>query len=454
MRPLNAPAGPDQQPCSAQRRRLAGLLALTPWALGLKGCAGQRPDALPQTDFSAFRLTADFEPAAAVWLGWDAGHAGLSARLVAALRPHVALKVLASGPEAEAEARAGLASHGQAGRDISLLSDPQAIYFVRDAAVFAIGPKGARAIIDFQWSQYGLPGWCRQRHVDEPRRAAACAADADSARDALDRQMAKLARTPTMASNVALEGGGIEFNGQGLALVSQSYLLQRNPGHSRDDLERELLRLPSLRKIIWLAEGLAEDPLLRATVVGDYVAWGTGGHSDEFVRFADPRTVLLAWPDDADAASHPVSRLSRQRMQRNFDILSRAGDADGRPLRVIKLPTPRPIERRVYLSAAAQTTWSQEWTADFFPAAERRWQGQRVTQVACASYLNFVVANGVVVVPDYLPHGTPKAVQDRVKATFEQVFPDRQLVWLDVLGYNWVGGGAHCATLNEPQSSS
>jgi agmatine deiminase len=181
------------------------------------------------------------------------------------------------------------------------------------------------------------------------------------------------------------------------------------------------------------------------------VAWGTGGHTDEFVRFADARTVLLAWPDAAEAARHPVTRLNLQRMQRNFEILSAATDVQGRPLRVLKLPLPRIIERRVFLSAAADTTFSRDWTAASFPRHERRREGDWVMQVASASYLNFVVANGVVVLPDYLPHGTPRAVQQRVQADVEQAFPGRVVHWVDAVGANWVGGGAHCASLSEPR---
>jgi agmatine deiminase len=106
----------------------------------------------------------------------------------------------------------------------------------------------------------------------------------------------------------------------------------------------------------------------------------------------------------------------------------------------------------VFLSAAADTAFSREWTAASFPRHERRRNGDWVMQVASASYLNFVVANGVVLLPDYLPHGTPRAVQQRVQAVAEQAFPGRVVRWVDAVGANWVGGGAHCASLSEPQT--
>ena len=203
--------------------------------------------------------------------------------------------------------------------------------------------------------------------------------------------------------------------------------------------------------MIWLHAGLAQDPLHRATITGRHVAWGTGGHTDEFVRFVDPRTVLLAWPDAAEAARHPVARLNLQRMQRNHDILVRSTDLQGRPLRVLKLPLPRTIERRVFLSAAADAALSREWTAESFPAHERRRQGDWVMQVASSSYLNFVLANGLVLLPDYRAHGTPQALQDRVQRVIESALPGRELRFIDAMAANWVGGGAHCATLSEPK---
>ena len=140
-------------------------------------------------------------------------------------------------------------------------------------------------------------------------------------RDGLDRAMAlqlaaRLHRTP-----LALEGGAVEVNGRGLMIANEELHRSRNPELSRAEVEHELLRLPGVRKVLWLPWGLAEDVLLRATITGPYVAWGAGGHTDEFVRFADERTVLLAWPDDADAAAHPVSHKTRLRMQRNLRVL-------------------------------------------------------------------------------------------------------------------------------------
>ncbi len=407
---------------------------------------------LPADSAAGFRMVGEFEPARTVWLGYDAGHAALTAQLAAALQPHVELRMLV--PEAPQIAAAHALFKG-AGVDTGRVRfdvDRQAIFFVRDAAVFSRGPAGQLGLVDFRWSHYGLAAWCQRRYADDAQRAARCAAvAADASREELDRNMARLAGARVYSSSLFLEGGGIEVNGAGVALVSEPLAQQRNPGMPRAQLQAAFEALPGIRKLIWLADGLASDPHLRSTITGNYVAWGTGGHTDEFVRFADARTVLLAWPDDADVAAHPVARLNRLRMQRNFDILAAATDAQGLPFRIIKLPVPRSVERRIFLSAAADDRFSADWTADFFPPSERRREGQPVIQLASSSYLNFVVANGVVVVPGYEAHGTPRAVEQRLRGLLQQAFPGRQIVFVDAIGANWVGGGPHCATLNEPR---
>lgn len=407
-----------------------------------------------QTPGPRARLTAEFEPQAALWLGYGAGHAPFTAELAAALQPQVPLKLLVRDDAAESAARELLVRRGLEADRIRYVRHGQAPFFVRDAAVFAHDDDGALGLVDFRYTHYGWATWCRQRHDGQAAQARRCAALAAlPAGDALDRRLASVLQATVFDTPLAMEGGGVEVNGQGLLIANEALWLGRNPGAARAAIERQLLQLPGVRKVIWLPAGLAQDPLHRGTIVGRHVAWGTGGHTDEFVRFADERTVLLAWVDADEAARHPVARLNRQRMQRNLAVLSRSTDAQGRPLRVLKLPLPRVVERPVVLAAGADPVRSEEWTADFFAPRERRRQGDRLWQVASTSYLNFVITNGLVLVPDYLPHGTPAGLQARVHEQVSAAFPGRRVQFIDAIGANWVGGGPHCATLSEPASA-
>lgn len=416
-------------------------------ACAVSGAAAEGP-AAPER--GSFRIPADFEPARAIWVGWDEGHRSFTAALVQALRPHAQVEVVVRDETAREAAREWLQGQGVTVEALGWHTLAEAMYFVRDGVVFATNGKGDLGVVDFQWNHYGRPGWCHSAHAPRAREVAACTGESWQARQDLDRALAARLGGYVFEAPMVAEGGGVESNGQGLMIANEALVRQRHPDLPLAELQRRVRALPGVRKVIWLPAGLAHDPVQRGTIVGSYVGWGTGGHTDEFVRFADPRTVLLAWPEDIDVARHPVARLNRARMQRNVEILSRATDAYGRPLRVLKVPLPRHVERRVVLSRDADPTWSEQWSPDWFPARERRRQGDTVTQVAVTSYLNFVVANQLVLVPGYLEHGTPQAVQDRVRRTFEQAFPGRTVRFIDAMSLNWYGGGPHCATLNEP----
>ncbi|HEX6722363.1 MAG TPA: agmatine deiminase family protein [Burkholderiaceae bacterium] len=399
---------------------------------------------------SGFRIPGSFEPVAAIWLGFDRGHAAWTAAMVAALAPHVPLRFLVRDEAAAREARDTLHDLGVDLQGLRFHVDAHAAFFLQDAAVFALDGRGRIGVVDLKWSGHGLAAWCERRHADDAARAAECANAVDRERDVLSRTIAVFAGARVIDTDLHLEGGGVEVNGRGTMIANEALLRSRNPGWSRADLQRALLQLPGVRKVLWLPEGPAEDPHLRATITAAYVGWGTGGHTDQFVRFADANTVLLAWVGEAQAAAHPVARLTRERMKRNFEILSRATDADGRPLRIVKVPMPRMLERPVVLSAQADTTFSDQWSPHDFPADEQRDDGDIVTQVAPASYLNYVAANGVVLVPDYSAHGTPPATQQKVRQIFERSFPGRRIVFVDSVAANWYAGGPHCATLSQP----
>lgn len=383
-------------------------------------------------------LAADFDPVAAVWLSHAPGHEAITRGLAEALRAQVRLRFLVPDAAAADAVRPWV-------RDpADIVVEPAATYFLRDIAVFARGP----GIVDLRASQYGAAAWCERRWPGAAERAA-CALHARTRaaeHDALDRTLAQRMGWPLFSSPLALEGGALEVNGRGLLIANEELHRTRNPTLSRAEVERELRRLPGVAKVIWLPVGLAEDVHLRGTITGPFVAWGAGGHTDEFVRFADERTVLLAWPDE----DHPVARLSRHRMQRNLAVLSTATDTEGRRLRVVKVPMPRIVQRRVVLSAEPDNGASEHWSLDHFAPREGRRAGDVLWQVATASYLNFVVANGAVVLPDCVPHGTPAALQARVQRLFERVFPGRRVSFVNAITAHWVGGGLHCATLNQP----
>lgn len=400
---------------------------------------------------AGLRQPAEFEPQAGVWMSPvpdDPDFTNATVAFTKALQSHVAVKMLVADDKSLAKTKAVLQQNGVGLDGIEFHVAPLATYFIRDGAVYLVNAHGARSVLDLKWSDYGLPGWCRRVYAGYPERIAKCIGYVNPAMDGIEGWFAKVAGATVVNSPLILENATFEVNGQGVLVISEVLALQRNDGLNREDIERELLVLPGVKKVIWLGEGLAEDPQGTAKIEGRYVGMGAGGHTDEFVRFTDAHTILLAWEDDASPTAHPVQRINRERMQKNYDILARSTDQEGKPFRIIKVPMPAVIERKVVL--APKSDQSSALNEVYFPASDGLKAGDEVIQIPAATYLNFLVANDVVLVPSFVEEGTSPAVQERVRHIFEDAFPGRSIKFIHCTPLMWNGGGLHCATLSEP----
>ena len=215
-------------------------------------------------------------------------------------------------------------------------------------------------------------------------------------RDAdVPRRLPALAGVTRFEPGIVLEGGSIDVDGHGTVLTTEQCLLHenRNPSLTRDDLERYLREYLGVRHVLWLGEGIAGDD--------------TDGHVDDITRFTDPRTIVTVVEDDPSDPNHaPLSD--------NLRRLELARDADGQPYRVVTLPMPGVV-------------------ADG--------EGGRLP----ASYANFYIANGVVLVPVY---GHPNDV--RALEVLAPLFPTRRLVPLQCEPLVWGMGSIHCVTQQQP----
>jgi agmatine deiminase len=212
--------------------------------------------------------------------------------------------------------------------------------------------------------------------------------------DAIPRHVARLRGLPLFSPGLVLEGGSVEVNGLGTLLTTESCLLNpnRNPHLSRVQIEQALRDYLGVTHILWLREG----------IVGD----DTDGHIDDLTRFVNPTTVVTAVEEDP--ADDNFARL-----QDNLARLKSMRDQAGRPLRVVELPMPGRVE----------------------------FNGQRLP----ASYANFYIANGLVVVPTYRHPNDRRAIQ-----TLQAHFPDRRVVGLDSTDLIWGLGSFHCLSQQEP----
>jgi len=422
-------------------------------AASLSGCNGvQLPKLTAPPKGPLNRVQAEWEPTAAIWTGADVDRPefmAFTADLLNTLLPIVAVKLLVPSVDARARAMGVLRSQRFADGRLQTFVHPDALFFVRDPFQFMVNSDGKAAVVDLGWNTFGMAEWCdRYRFPGEPERARACRDYAKIDEGKLDRWVGDQLGTAAHSVPVVMEAGGIELNGDGLLLVSEPLALQRNRNLTRAQLEAGFREIPGVKKIVWLGEGLVEDVHIKGTITGDYVGIGTGGHTDEFVRFADRNTVLLAWVDEEEAKRHPLNAINRQRMIANHAILSRTTDTFGRPIRVIKVPLPEIVERVEVL--AEKSSDPLAFAANSFPASEGRKAGDRVTRVAASSYLNYLVVNGHLILPTYVEDGTSETKERHVENIFRKVFPGTSVHWVRATDVNWGGGGIHCATNSEP----
>jgi agmatine deiminase len=210
--------------------------------------------------------------------------------------------------------------------------------------------------------------------------------------------IAKLAEVPTRKFDFVIEGGAIDQDGMGTILATRETLLNPNRnGWSEVQAEAALRDAVCARKIIWLDHGLAHDH--------------TDGHIDNVARFVGPGRVVCQAPSGADDPNAEILEAVAQ-------TLARATDAQGSKLDVVRIPSPGLI-------------------------------ANAMGEPSPASHMNFVIANGVVVVPVY---GTLSA--ERALDALRRVFPTRKIVGLlshGLLGSGLSGGGSfHCITQQEP----
>ena len=210
--------------------------------------------------------------------------------------------------------------------------------------------------------------------------------------------MAMEMNTPRIAYEMVLEGGAIDVNGQGACLTTESCLLNpnRNPELSRRDIEAQLQAGLGVEEVIWLGDG----------IVGD----DTDGHIDDLARFVGPRTVVTAIETDPSDDNHEplvenLRRLKNHRMH------------DSEPLETIELPMPAPLFH----------------------------EEQRLP----ASYVNFYIANKVVLLPTF---DDPK--DEVARNTLQNCFPTREVVPIDARALVWGFGSCHCLTQQVPAVST
>ncbi len=414
----------------------AGLLAVALLAFTVL------PACRSEADVSGFRLPAEWEPHAAVWvsiMGQDTDLVVLE--IIRAVADHVPVRAVLPRADSEGRPIQGLdyavrAELEESGVDMSRVSfvrAPGAVQ-VRDVGpIFVTSGRGEARIVDFGWNAYG-------RLAGDP-----------AYRDPInfDALAAGQLNLSVIRSRLVMEGGALETNGYGVLLQVESVTLQRNPGWTRDEIEDELKRVLGQDVVIWLKEGPADDPMGVTVITENYLGTGVGGHIDEMARFVDRHTILLAMPDSSEAASDPVKRITRERMLINLKILREARDADGQPFEIIEVPVPDVP----YSPLLADPAVLDPEILRMLEVEGGILEGDEIIWVPAASYLNYFVTNRLVLVAEYWQPGLPDRVRQEdlfVRNLLQRFYPDRQIVPLNAILLNNHAGGIHCWTQQEP----
>ncbi len=411
-----------------------------------------------------FYMPAEWEPHDAVWLGWEKdslrGYYPAVADIIKALASNVTVKIAFNNDTLLRQAKMYLASQGVDSSMYKTYIMPGDRYWIRDhGAAFLVNRKGDLGVADFAWNSYGYPGFLEIKYngnKDSVDHYLNLRKEFRMKTAAVDSLMAVAEGAVILKTDVKHEGGAIEVNGAGTLILCEATVFQRNPEMKKEYIETEFKRVLGVSNIIWVKKGLADDPqnFFRRIAPG-YYGGGTGGHTDEFVRFADPKTILLAWVDEKEKDLNPVNQINYERMNENYNILKKAKDQDGKPFTIIKVPLPDLITKKVQ---AREKIDSLEVTLDVdmksFVPAEAPKAGDSIFRVPAGSYMNYLVTNGAVLLPTYIAHGSSKEKEEQVRKIFQEQFPGRKLVFIDAIMQNWSGGGIHCSTQQQPKKKT
>jgi agmatine deiminase len=393
---------------------------------------------------NTFVMPGEFESMASIWMAYPVyeniqGRPSqtVQAEMIEALAPHINVDLMVQDETEQQQVEQWLLGMNLPPDRVRLHIVPHTDLWVRDMGpIFLKNPQGQMKIADF-----GFNTWS----YSDP------ASELATIDESVDRLVARERELPIVRSSLISEGGNREFNGKGTLMVTEAVELQRNPGMTKDEIEAEFKRVFNVEKVIWLKQGLADDDLsYKGKLPGDvFTVLTTGGHIDEFARFVNPNTILLAQVTRKERDKDPIARITYERMEENFRILRSATDRDGKPFNIVRMPIPVPIYEMMDGNDEVYKQLKELTYEDGTVISE----GSTIKTILAASYLNYVVANDVVLIPAYWQEGRPEIFRQKDRAAkriFERVFPDRQIVSINPENINAGGGGMHCITQQMP----
>ncbi len=391
-----------------------------------------------------YRLPAEFETQQAVWVAFpNVEHReGFSNQKVVAdiiqnLLPYVKVNFIAPSDSAWQVFKKNLPDSVAQNPRLKTYIAAYQEFWMRDMGPQMLVSDKGKAMLDLNFNSWG---YSDSTSVERD--------------ESLDENIANQLNIKTISTPLIHEGGNTEVNGKGVLIVVEAVEKQRNPTMSLAQMEAEFKRVMGVKKIIWLKRGVNEDdfsfdsPIAAPNGEKAYTVITTGGHIDEFCRFADANTILLAEVDENELKTDPIAVENKKRIEENYQILKNATDQDGKPFRILRVPMP---------PTQVETLTPKDWTYEalstmnfsnnhVFP------RGKNIRGIMASSYLNFLISNGIVLAQKYWTgkNGDLFKQRDEAARTALQIaFPKHKIVMLDARAVNWGGGGIHCITMQE-----
>lgn len=246
---------------------------------------------------------------------------------------------------------------------------------------FVIGDDGTLGAVNYVFNGWGGQDWAEWEHDQH-----------------IGRIVAEAAGATLINSDMTNEGGGIQVDGTGRVVLTETVQLDpgRNPGWTKQQVEAELERTIGTTSALWLPRGLHRD----------HDTFGTRGHSDILAAFTSPDLLLM---HRQDAESHPDHEIART----NREVAERYNDDTSAGIEIVDLPAPTTLR-------------DDEGWVDY-------------------SYINHLVLNGAV-----LACAFDDPADDRARGILQDVYPGREIIGIDARPLFARGGGIHCITQQQP----
>ena len=356
----------------------------------------------PQLDHREFRMPAEWEEHEGTWLQWphEDSHLGHQIKLerswldmLTALQKHETVHVLVKDDRRRKHFEHQLEHYAISRESVDLHVIASNDVWARDnGPIFVVNDKRQLAIT--HWIFNGWGG--RFDHEEDAR---------------VPSRIGEALSLPVFETPLVTEGGAIEVNGNGTLMATRSSIINpnRSPDKSQKEIEELLKSYLGVKHFIWLSGAPPEA----------CESWGdtTDFHIDIAARFANESTILYQWTDDQNDPRYPY-------FKKHLEELRTATTESGKSLTLVPQPSPRNGVLRI--------------------SQDSRWYGSNV--LTDAAYMNYYVANGVVLVPVF-----GNVDDQKGKGIIGELFPGREVVGIDAVSLTEEGGAMHCVTQQQPK---